>query len=266
MGVPLTVTFDTNTLASVVSPETAQRGTRESGGAVRAAIIAGRVQGFFSATLVTIEGIVGADRVAVLGSTRVTTCTASPDDRTVNISIGLTQDRKPPDQRASERVNAALALGMRALRPPARMVVGFRVRDDDNSFYKTHGSIEELTECMNRVNKMATGIEARGVGRAAALGLGREFSLRDNAPEPELWLQGLGRAHDRAEGKKVATAVREWADGDSVAAHYGFGISLFCTEDQGSNSVLSPTNRQWLSSEFGVRFVTLAGLSAIVAR
>ena len=43
---PLTVTFDTNTLASVVAPETAQRGTGESGGIVAAAMRAGRFAAF----------------------------------------------------------------------------------------------------------------------------------------------------------------------------------------------------------------------------
>jgi len=47
---PSTVTFDTNTLASVVSPQTAQRDTGVSGAAVRTAIEAGHIQGFFSET------------------------------------------------------------------------------------------------------------------------------------------------------------------------------------------------------------------------
>ena len=64
---PLTVTFDTNTLASVVAPETAQRGTGESGAIVAAAMRAGGIRGFFSETVITLEGIKNVDRADVLG-------------------------------------------------------------------------------------------------------------------------------------------------------------------------------------------------------
>ena len=60
--------------------------------------------------------------------------------------------------------------------------------------------------------------------------------------------------------------VREWADGDSIAAHYGFGIDLFCTADCGKNargpSVLDSDNRKWLREEFGIQFVTLDEIAA----
>lgn len=83
-------------------------------------------------------------------------------------------------------------------------------------------------------NAMTIEITKRGLGQAAALEIGLEFSKRrDNLAEPELWLQGLGRALGKTERKKVVKATREWADGDSVGAHYGFGIELFCTEEEG---------------------------------
>jgi hypothetical protein len=63
----LTVTFDTNTLAAVVSPEDAQLGNGPFGATVRAAMQAGRVRGFFSETLVTVEGIKNTERSDVLG-------------------------------------------------------------------------------------------------------------------------------------------------------------------------------------------------------
>jgi hypothetical protein len=48
------VTFDTNTLADVVSPETSQRPNGAAHGAkVRATIRAGTVQGFFCETMIT---------------------------------------------------------------------------------------------------------------------------------------------------------------------------------------------------------------------
>jgi hypothetical protein len=68
---PLRVTFDTNTLADVVSPEASQQPTNPADAArVRAAIQLGKIQGFFSETLVSLEGVQTKDRAAVFGSTR----------------------------------------------------------------------------------------------------------------------------------------------------------------------------------------------------
>jgi hypothetical protein len=64
------VTFDTNALNDVISPETSQRGASgtANGIKVRAAVVeAGRVQGFFCETLVTLEGIQKRDRSDVFG-------------------------------------------------------------------------------------------------------------------------------------------------------------------------------------------------------
>jgi hypothetical protein len=70
---------------------------------------------------------------------------------------------------------------------------------------------------------------------------------------------------DKLERKRVAATVREWADGESIAAHYGFGMQLFCSDDYGQGSprysVLDPENRQWLSTTFGIEFITLTDLA-----
>jgi hypothetical protein len=60
----LAITFDRNTLASMVSPETAQRDTGAGGAVVRTAIEARHVQGAFSETLVTMEGVEKKDRLS----------------------------------------------------------------------------------------------------------------------------------------------------------------------------------------------------------
>jgi hypothetical protein len=118
---------------------------------------------------------------------------------------------------------------------------------------------------MDNVNKIATEIAKHGVGQAIAVELGVRFSKRDSILEPELWLQGLGRARNKSESKKVAEVISEWADGDSVAAHYGFGIGQFCSDDSrksaSGRSVLDCDNRKWLNEEFGIQFVTLAELA-----
>ena len=261
---PLTVTFDTNTLASVVAPGTAQRGTGASGAIVAAAMRAGRFRGFFSETVITLEGIKNVDRADVLGRTRVVSDASSTSKNNITLTVGVRHARNPLDPRSSDRVRAALALGMRPLRTAAR-IGGYHLRDQDCELYEPGGGISELIRCMDKVNELTTEIARHGVGQAIAVELGLQFSHRDGVDKPELFLQGLGRAKYKSERKKVAEAIREWADGDSVAAHYGFGIKLFCSEDFRRNgsgrSVLDHDARQWLSTGFGIEFVTLAQLA-----
>ena len=64
-------------------------------------------------------------------------------------------------------------------------------------------------------------------------------------------------------------AIAEWADADSIAAHVGYGIDLFCSEDQGKSAggislILDAANRAWLTATYGVQFATLTELAAMV--
>ena len=260
----LTVTFDTNALESVVSPDAAQRNTGIAGAAIRDAIRHGTITGFISETLITLEGIERRKRAEVLGRTRVVSGSASNQRGEVTISVGVRHSRDPLNDRFSKRVEGARELGISPLRTAAR-IGGYHLRDETIALYEPDGGTPELIRCMDRVNALTTEIGRRGVGQAVAVNLGLEFSARDGVNEPELWLQGLGRARDNSECKRVAEAIREWADGDSIAAHYGFGIELFCTDDFARNSsnrsVLDDDNRQWLHSAFGIEFVTLHELA-----
>lgn len=156
---------------------------------------------------------------------------------------------------------------MRALRGPSRFG-GFRVRDDDDTFYAPDASVFELVERMEKANTLATAIEAREVGRVVPLSLGLKFSRRAGAAG-EWWLRGLQRAQGPDEHRQAQKAIREWADGDSIASHVGYGVHLFCTEDRGRStggvvSVFDESNRAWLTAEWGVQFVTLGELAEMV--
>jgi hypothetical protein len=155
----------------------------------------------------------------------------------------------------------AKSLELRALRAPAR--IGWvRIRDEDGTFFAPAGPM--LLECMEKVNEMATAIAVRGVGYAKAVELGWKFADCDNPSNPELWFKGLRGASRR----QVRLAIAEWADGDSIAAHHGYGIDLFCSEDSGKNasgaSVLDDANRKWLRDTYGIWFATLAELAEML--
>ena len=84
---------------------------------------------------------------------------------------------------------------------------------------------------------------------------------------PSPWFKALGAAPDIHETREVARAIAEWSDGDSIAAHYGYGNDIFCTGDKarpGRPSILDAANRAWLMTEFGVRFCTIRELASLL--
>jgi hypothetical protein len=251
---PLTVTFDTNALADVISPETSQHPTDPADATwVRGAVLAGSIRGFFSETLITIEGIKTKDRAAVLSSARLVSSSSSDSENSITIKVAFQQDRNPSEPRFSERIQAARSLGMRALMVPRLLGSGVCAKDDYGTLFEPVGDLEQFVA---RGVRLRSEIGARGIGHAVAVKLGL-----DGLSQPGFWYQGLRHASRN----KVKEAVAEWADGDSLAAHYGYGIDLFCTRDcakkAGKVSVLHPDNRRWLSEEFGIQFVTLAELA-----
>jgi hypothetical protein len=268
--VPLTVTFDTNTFASVVEPETAQRGTGAAGSHVRKAIQAGHVQGFFCETIVTLEGITNSDRTFVFGTTTVAgghRHEMKEDGSGITYSDRRVEQpgRKALDPRQDKRFTAAFDLGMKLLVGSTR--VGRKGVDDPDGTRYQHEEEHDQARRVDRYYELATAIEARGLGCAQARHIADEIRAQVGGGDPFEFY--LGRPRNNCERKKINLAIREWSDGDSIAAHYGYGIELFCTEDHGKNaggpSVLNDDNRKWLNNEFGIQLVTLAELAGLVS-
>jgi hypothetical protein len=115
---------------------------------------------------------------------------------------------------------------------------------------------------MDKVNSLATEIARHGVGYAVPVKLGLGKLTAEEIANPTLWFAGLSRVDGT---KKVKQAIAEWADGDAVAAHYGYGMDLFCTRDYGKNnggpSVLDENNRAWLQNEYGIKFASLVEIA-----
>lgn len=264
------VTFDTNTLADVVSPLTSQRPDGQANGIkVRSALQAGSLQGYFCETMITLEGIKNADRSPVFGSTTTNTTFrrgVAQDGNDIHyIDMRVEQSaRQPLDQRQADRFGSAFALGMKLLGAPRTAMV--RVDDPDNTRYVAEPDEEKLGQKLERFFTAATAIEARGFGCAKAQAIADQ--IRAEIGGDESFIFYLGKPRTAAEQRLINQSIAEWADGDSVAAHYGYGLDLFCTEDFGKGaargSVLDENNRAWLAEEFGMQFVTLAELACLV--
>jgi hypothetical protein len=262
------VTFDTNSLDRAVRPSDNPRLSEFC--KINQALSAHAVEGAFSETIITIEGIKRAERAAVFGSTRLRRnpkASYRADDGTTVIPIELVAEqpaRAPLDPRFAARVGAAIRIGLRMLR--ATRIAALYIEDPDKKLYVQDSDVDAMARRLDRFSNALRAIEARGVGYARLRRLAVEFAKRAGTVEP--WYLSLGRTNDIHEERSVERAFAEWSDADSIAAHIGYGIDVFCTEDKGNTgtdpSVFDTVNRGWLEQTYGVKFATLSELAAML--
>jgi hypothetical protein len=81
------------------------------------------------------------------------------------------------------------------------------------------------------------------------------------------WNSGAAAVPASAAGD-VAKAAAEWADADTVAAHYAYGNDYLCVRDvgegDGAGSVLSAPSRASLASKYAIRFLSARELAAMI--
>ena len=265
------VTFDTNTIEKAASPERCDRDPLHADYVkVHQAVVDGRIEGFFSETIITLEGIQKANRAAVLGSTTMTQSeqiTEHPEtDETVVATTFTVSDplRQPLHSQVAARIAAARALGMRLLKAPR--LGGMNINDPNGTIFAAEADEAALDKRLRLYQSVLRQLDTRGVGFVLVKQLAIDFAQRAHVQEP--WFKSLNRANGVAEERAVQRAVAEWADGDSIAAHIGYGIDYFCTGDEGKSSgaasVFDAASRAWLSATYGARFITMTDLAAMV--
>lgn len=264
----LRVTFDTNTIDKAARPG---RFPKDPGHAdfakVNAALAAGKLSGYFSETIISMEGIQNKDRALVFNSTRLRL-----DSETETVANGATkvemrhvveQKRDPLHPEHAARIAAAVDIGMKALKAPR---FGALLITDPEGKYFVPETPDQQAQRISKFQQVLHDIESRGAGFTVVKALAQKLAMRDGVHEP--WLHSLVRAKDVHEENGVKRAIAEWADADSIAAHVGYGIDLFCTGDAGKSaggapSVHDAANRAWLQVAHGVRFVTISELAAM---
>jgi hypothetical protein len=280
---PLRVTFDTGTLERACRPDRHPRDPRQPlMRKVNAALANGQILGFYSLTILTIEGIMKQDRANVFAGTRLVTQSettgvikntdlpdairekvGSDDLETISIELRVEQPgRQPPHSETVARITAANALGLKVLKAVPRTGAE-PITDPTGEYYLSRGDNAELRTWIEKIHEVAWEIEARGVGFAQVKELGQ---LMDVLDPTTIWFQSIDKAADIHQKREVERAFSEWADGDSVAAHVAYGIDIFCSCDFGKSnatkpSVLDVINRAWLTQTYGVRFMTLEELA-----
>ena len=279
----LRVTFDTHYLDSVCRPERPPNNCRQMlpMRKVHDALTQGGIEGFYSVTMLTIEGMMRKDRAGVFAGTRtvmqpetteltknvdlpdaVRETVGAADLETIRLETPVEQpDRKPLRPEPAARIRAAKAVGVKVLKAVPR-IGAYHIKDPSGEYYLDPGEGDALKAWIDKACAVARAIEARGVGIAQIKELGHRLDESDSL---SLWFQSLDRAGDKGMSK-VPRAFAEWADGDSIAAHVAYGLDFFCSCDFGKSnpgaSVLDHANRAWLSETYGVQFATLEELAA----
>lgn len=280
---PLRVTFDTNVLDLACRPDRFPKDSRQPlMKRVNTALTTGELEGFYSVTMLTIEGIMRRDRAKVFASTRlvmgeeeiqITKIADLPesirqevggeDVETVRVEYRAEQPaRAPLHPEVIARVKAAKATGVKVLKDVPRMGA-FEITDSTKEWYLSAGEGDKLQEWKNRCCEVARAIEDRGLGIAQVKGLGE--GIAHSNPD-EAWYRCLDRATDIHAKRAVERAFSEWADGDSIASHIAYGLDIFCSDDVGksnaTNSVLDPNHRAWFTQTYGVHFMTFEDLAS----
>jgi hypothetical protein len=171
----------------------------------------------------------------------------------------LTVEGQPPGDDTVARVQRALDLGMRILSAPR----AGSTRILSGELYAR--AADEQTR-LTRYASIASAIESRGLGFARMSKVARLVArgVSDSGSA------NINRPASSGEARRVDRAVAEWADGDSVAAHFSYANDLFCTQDRavraGRDSIMHPTNRGWLRRIYGVELVNIAELAARLER
>ena len=259
------VTFDSNVYRGIVEPRSSRGSNPDAYRAVHEAVRQGKVSAFLSETVVSLEGIPRNDRGDYLASVKsqITVDTRQQPDGVLRLGLTIAPDNTqfpPLNHTLRSWIDRADDLGIKFIRLPR---VAMPSPIPDSVLVDLESAAHADLEMASRISRA---IEARGVGHAALIRIGRAINARLGLPDQH-WSKNLNRPKDENERSHIIEAVAEWADGDTAAAHGGHRNTFLCTEDHGRSaphSVFNESNRAWLSERFGFKFVNVVQLARLL--
>jgi hypothetical protein len=265
------VTFDTNVFTRFIDlKEGSDKIYYEK---ILAAIKSETIRGYFSDTFVTLEGVMRNQRVEIFGSRKISSfSSSSKSPNTINITIGASMCKPDLHENHLRTITSLLELGLRGLRGQAYLGDNFSVPSNMDIYESI--IIDKLVKFREKMGKVEIAIgnknqeTGKNISKCRARELGLRWLKRDRR-DGEIWYQGLGLCKDECESKQVIEAIAEWADGESIIRHIGYGNNYFCTLDEGKStkgaSIFDSDHREWLACEFGVKFVTPKELVEVIS-
>lgn len=248
MGIKIKkVTFDQNVLDLVCGVNGNEY--EQTGACLREYILKGKIHGFVPDSFFPIENLQRDEKYKVLSEFM-----RGKNGANYEMSIF-----------ASQRLEKIKELNIRAL-------VGTRIFDWSPGahcfFHDFLDAAPFSLNIINRTNEVAEKLWSVGLGRAQIVELGNNLN-KMAFPEndrPRHWTEGFNC--NTVDWKHVVSALGEWIDADLVSSHVGYENDYLCTRDFGSNSgsksTLHPVNRDWLSKEYNIKFVTPVELIKIL--
>jgi len=166
----------------------------------------------------------------------------------LKMSIGPDDGRHPGLPREQKlKLERAFAAGVKLLRGGAWMGLPTPPEILSPSNYPREEP-DAAFDRQQREIQMSSLIEQRGVGKAA-------FDAADGW-EP--------RIRDASAERRLSKACAEWADGETVAAHFAYRNDILCTDDNAGGagrSIFDSANRGWLTADHQIRFMTVDELA-----
>ena len=263
----LRITFDTNTAAKLV---TAYRAKRDGNwtkykdlpeASILNAIQNGQVLAFATNVSLDLEGIPKADRkayFAAFGFVSTEESSNSSNQLVFTLNAGSTHTVGIHEIQALRYADFVRLGGKFLIHPRIGQERLSSIVDE----HQAGDALFSVQERLDRTFAISREIESLGCGMAWIKAIGHEL-------DPALpWFQALAKATVDFDDR-VASAVSEWADGDAVSAHYGYGNDLFCTNDRasgaGAASIFSAANRQRLSQKYALDFHDITEVQAMLA-
>lgn len=226
----ITVTFDSNVWENIVDPS--KRAGQPIYENLYKAILEQRIKPFFSAVIINIEAIPSKDR-----KSHYSEYTLNAENEYDYELHDYLQDNIPK----------AVGLGFRFLSLPR---IGARSHSlvENN---KADDELYSLKERLDRSFECGRFIENLGAGKD------KVHTRLDGESQYGLVIQS---SRDTSlSDKQYSKDIGEWADGDAIASHYGYGIDYFCTNDMassaGTKSVFHADNVKKLEDKFRIRIV-----------
>jgi hypothetical protein len=247
----LRVSFDSNAWEEIFDP------ANQDCGPIRNALAVRALEGFICEAGFCIEAVRKRDRSSYFAQpymdTRSDGIVMRDGQPRFHLSFGPDDDRHPglPAEQVG-KLQSALAAGVRLMRGLNWMGLPApqEIRDPSIFAAETREAKQEREQLQLDASVL---IDARGVGRAAFDAAGG-------------WDR---RIESLVDDKRLQKACAEWADGELVSAHIAYRNDVLCTNDRAraaGRSVFDPTNRSWLSTDYGVVFKTLAELVEEIAK
>jgi hypothetical protein len=255
------ITFDSNVWRKIASPEKfPKEPSLQDFIIIRKAINENKITPFLCETVFTLEAIQRKERKDFFSSYKpIINFSDQVIGDMISLSISIEPDKYAhpgnlKDSYLDLHFQDAIDIGFQIIKLPR---VGGVVNSDIEQKFYSH---DNLSAYLDKVFEIGREIELKGAGISHIKELGEKYN--------SLWQVGITTAPPTENGN-IATAIAEWADGDSVACHIAVEGDYFCTRDNakkaGNKSIFSNKNLEWLKKDYNFHTISPESLARIIS-